>query len=123
MKYVFISAPYIGEHDRTIDSYLAIDENIANARKAMIILVNHGFGVFCPHTHSAHFEVITPLVKTSYWVELDLHFLRACNILLRLPGFSRGADDEVEEATTLDMPVYFDIIELIEKEGKNANHT
>lgn len=114
MKYVYIAGPYVGEHDHTMASYLGIDRNIARAREAMARLVKNGFGVFCPHTHSAHFEVITPSVTPRFWLNLDIHFLETgCDIFLRLPGYSKGADEEEEVAESMGLPIYYSVGALL----------
>jgi hypothetical protein len=75
------------------------------------------YGFFCPHLHSAHFEVIAPEVKPPFWYELDNHFLEACDALLMLPDWdqSKGAIAERELAINLGLPVFYDIQELVEK--------
>ena len=47
------------------------------------------------------------------WIAYDLPLLSRCDVLLRLPGESKGADMEVEEAKRLGIPVFHDIAELI----------
>lgn len=113
MKYIYIAGPYMGtaSHDHT--GYIDIERNVIQAKAAMIQLVQHGIGVFCPHTHSHGFELLTPDVPPAYWYEVDLHFLRACDAVLRLPGESKGADAEVELAHSLGKPVYYNIDDAI----------
>lgn len=103
---VYIAGPYTGR------DYIAVDENIANARRAMAQLVRLGYYVYCPHTHSAHFEVITPEVPIDFWYDFDLHWLQHCDALLRLSGPSRGADAEVALMRKLGRPV-FDTIDVL----------
>lgn len=112
--YVYIAGPYSGRDAHGHHGYMVIEQNILNARNAMKELVNLGYGVFCPHTHSAHFEVITPDASIDYWYDLDIYFLRFCHALLRLPGASSGADKEVELCQDLGIPVFYNIENLVE---------
>lgn len=62
---------------------------------------------FVPHLcHFAHYLV--PMGYES-WMAIDLRMLRRCDVLLRLPGHSPGADREVELAKTLGMPIYHSV--------------
>src|ERR1043166_1646391 len=114
--YVYIAGPYMGLATHDHHSYFIIDAHIREAQEAALFLAGLGFGLFCPHTHSAHNEVIAPEVPASYWYEIDMHFLEACTCVLRLPGASKGADAEVLRATELGMPVYYNVVDLINGE-------
>ena len=86
---VFISGPYMGEtHDYR--SFCQIDTHINEARKAAAWCAMHGIHFFCPHLHSAHFEVITPDVPAAFWYALDLRFLPLCDGMLLLKGWQRS---------------------------------
>ena len=111
-NYIYIAGPYSGRDAHGQHGYMVIEQNILNARAAMKELVNLGYGVFCPHTHSAHFEVITPDVGIDYWYEIDVHFLRLCHALLRLEGPSSGADKEIELCNELGIRVYYSISDV-----------
>ena len=69
--------------------------------------------------------VVTPLVPlltmlwhlvdphpVEFWYAYDLELLARCDVLLRLPGQSTGADIEVAEAQRLGTPVVFNVEEL-----------
>lgn len=113
LNYVYIAGPYSGRDAHGQQGFMVIEQNILNARNAMKELVTHGYGVFCPHTHSAHFEVITPDVGIDYWYELDLYFLRFCHALLRLPGLSSGADKEEKFALDIGIKVFYTLETLL----------
>lgn len=113
MRYVYIAGPYMGTASHDHNGHIEIERNVLQAKAAMIRLVRHGIGVFCPHTHSHGFELITPDVPPAFWYEVDMHFLRACDAVLRLPGESKGADAEVALARELGMPVFDDIDDAI----------
>lgn len=48
----------------------------------------------------------------EFWYAYDLEVLARCDIVLRLPGPSPGADNEVREAERLGLPVAYDIDQL-----------
>lgn len=104
--YIYIAAPYQGMDTHDYQSYFSIHTNIARAHEVSITLARLGFGFFCPHTHSAHNEVIAPDIPAAYWYELDLHFLDACDAVLVLPGESRGVQEELRYAERQGIPIY-----------------
>lgn len=110
--YVYVAGPYTGQHTHDHHSYFAIHQNIANAHEAGLQLARLGYGYFCPHTHSAHNEVIAPDIPFTYWYELDLHFLRACDAMLVLPGESRGVELEKQQCAAWGIPVFSSIEDL-----------
>lgn len=78
--------------------------NVRAAVLAGLQIQQAGHLAFVPHLcHFAHY-----LVPMGYeaWMAIDLRMLRRCDVLLRLPGHSPGADREVELAKTLGMPMY-----------------
>lgn len=78
--------------------------NVRAAVLAGLQIQQAGHLAFVPHLcHFAHY-----LVSMGYeaWMAIDLRMLRRCDVLLRLPGYSPGADREVELAKTLGMPMY-----------------
>jgi hypothetical protein len=87
-----------------------------NTHKAIVAanrLWDNGFIPYVPHlTHFWH--TVTPR-PYSDWLAYDLAFLPVCDVFLRLPGESSGADGEEAEAERLGMPIYHDIDELIAK--------
>jgi hypothetical protein len=103
MKYVYIAAPYTKDDPVT---------NVGNAIKAADILAEKGYIPFIPHlTMLWHFLCPHDL---QFWYDYDLAWLEKCDALLRLPGESAGADNEVSMAFALKMPVYLSIEDLLE---------
>jgi hypothetical protein len=99
---VFISGPYT--HGDQAD-------NVRNACLAALAVMKAGHAPFCPHLfHFLHF-----LEPHSYveWCALDLHWLTACHMVLRLPGESPGSDREVDAAKQLGLPVYYSLAECM----------
>lgn len=92
--YVYIAGPY---------SKGDVAQNVRTA----VIWAEHvkclGFQVFVPHLcHLWH--LISPH-SYLFWMDHDLAWLKKCDILLRMPGDSEGADREVAAAKALGIPV------------------
>jgi len=114
MKFVYIAGPYSAKSDDW-RSYFEIDANIRAAEEVAAELANAGVGFFCPHTHSAHFEVFARGTYAKFWYELDMRFLEACDAILMLPRWidSVGSKAEYEQAIKLRMPIFFSPAEAI----------
>lgn len=63
-----------------------------------------------PHL-SMLWHVVTPR-PIEFWYAYDLEVMAHCDVVLRLPGISTGADAEVAEAKRLGLPVVFSTDEL-----------
>ena len=95
--------------------YTATDP-VINTRHAVLAaeyLMEHDARVvpFVPHLSLA-WHLISPH-SVEWWYAYDLAWLRVCDIVLRLPGASTGADLEVAEAKKLGIPVFTDVAELL----------
>ena len=100
---VYVAGPY-SQGDVAINVRTAIEagEKIKNA----------GHFPFIPHlTHFWHL-----LFPGSYlqWITLDLEWIEVCEALVRLPGVSAGAENEVRRAWKLGIPVYFGVDKFLE---------
>jgi len=87
---------------------------IGGARRAIHLaayLDSKGFTCFVPHLY-VFADAISPRSYEEY-MRLDLDWLRRCDVLLRLPGISAGADLEVREANRLGIKVFTDMEALI----------
>jgi hypothetical protein len=60
----------------------------------------------------SHFLAIYRSRPYDDWMRMDLALLERCDVVLRLPGESSGADREVAAAQELGMPVVFGWEEL-----------
>ena len=102
MKKIFISGPY------------TIGDVAQNVKKAMDVaneLINNGFAPYCPHlTHFLHMNNFQPYSK---WLEIDLEYMVICDAVLRIPGESYGADNEIAIAQKMGIPVFYEIDELM----------
>jgi len=100
---VYIAGPYTNGD---------VGENVHNACIAWTILWRKGYVPYCPHwTHFQH--TLHPMDKNE-WLDFDDEWLPLCNVVLRLPGPSHGADAEIELAKEHNIPVVYSVEELLE---------
>lgn len=95
-KKVYIAGPYTkGDVAVNVRTALEVANRLADA----------GFVPYVPHmTHFWHLVLPRPY---KFWCDYDNEFLSCCDILLRIPGDSDGADREVKLAYKLGLRVYF----------------
>ena len=101
MKKVFISGPY---------SSGDVVQNVKLAMDTASFLIDIGVAPFCHHL--SYFIQVSRPQPYEKWMSIGLEFLDCCDVLLRLPGASSGADREVEYAMTNLIPVVHSIEEL-----------
>lgn len=98
---VYIASPYtIGNQEK----------NVGNQMKASSKLIDLGFAPFAP-LYSHYIHILDPK-NYDIWIMLDLEWLKVCDCVLRLPGESKGAALEVEEARRLGKPIFKSIDDL-----------
>jgi len=98
---VFISGPYTKD-DPCI--------NVRNVLDAAEKIIQKGHTPFVPHLNHL-WHLIYPH-EIDFWYRFDLKWLEVCDIILRLPGESIGADKEVEYAKLKGIKVIYEIDEL-----------
>jgi hypothetical protein len=98
---VYIASPYsIGDKE----------ENVRVQMECGLQLLDLGFTPYVPLvTH--YMELISPR-DYNVWLDNCLEWLVVCDIVLRLPGESIGADIEVAYAEQHKIPVVYSIEEL-----------
>lgn len=102
---VYIACPYTNG-----DVAVNVRESIIATDKLRAL----GFLPFNPQfTHFWH--LLVPHTY-EYWTKMDMEWLGVCDCILRLPGESSGADEEVKKMRELGKPVYYNIESLIAKE-------
>lgn len=94
-RLVYVAGPYT-HGDVALNVRLAILAGLQIKQAGHLAFVPHYF-------HFGHFLV--PMGYES-WMTIDLRMLARCDSLLRLPGYSPGADREVQAAKRLGMPIY-----------------
>jgi hypothetical protein len=103
-RYIYIAGPYSNE------------DTVLNVRNAVLVaeeLVKLELIPYIPHL-TMFWHLIAPH-EYEFWLNYDLNWLSKCDVLLRLPGESKGADAEVEYAQEHGIPVYYSLIEIKEE--------
>jgi nucleoside 2-deoxyribosyltransferase len=98
---VYLAGPYARP-----DPAANVNQTIIVARQVL----EAGFIPFVPHLYHL-WHLIEPRPEND-WLKLDIEWLLACDLLLRLPGKSTGADHEVKVALTHQIPVFYSLSEL-----------
>jgi hypothetical protein len=84
---------------------------------AGVALLDLGFTPYLPLLN--HFLDITHPRDYQTWLDLDLSWLEVCDVVLRLPGESVGADVEVRRAQQMGLPVFFGLEDLLRAYHRN----
>ena len=96
-------------------------QNVRAAIYAAEALVARGHSPYIPHL-SALWHLVAPH-PVEFWYAYDLEWLGLCDALLRLPGYSAGADAEVVAARAAGKPVYLALADVPELRAvKGAAH-
>jgi hypothetical protein len=99
---VYIASPYtVG------DTCVNVKRQLDTAH----ILIDKGFCPVVPLL--SHYLHIHRPRDYEDWMKLDFEWLSRCDVVLRLPGESSGADREVQRARELEIPVVTSIGELL----------
>lgn len=101
MVVIYIAGPYtIGD----------VAVNVKNQLDTADQLMDLGYCPIVPlFTHFQHLHKPRPYKD---WLKIDKIKVSLCDALLRLPGESKGADQEIEWAKEFMMPVFYSIEEL-----------
>ena len=100
---LYLAAPY---------SHPGPVENTHRAVKAWEKLTDAGYVVFVPHV-SLLLHLVNPRPE-QFWYDYGMNLLGRCDAVVRLSGYSKGADKECEWATEHNIPIY-SMNDLIEK--------
>ena len=99
---VYIASPYT-KGDVAVNVKAQLD--------AYDILMCAGYAPYAPLL--THFNHMAHPHPAEEWYEMDNEWIPSCDIMLRLPGDSTGADREVSLAIRNDMKVYHGITSLL----------
>lgn len=73
-------------------------------------LATKGYAPFAPLW--SHYQHIVHPLPYETWLALDLEWVKQCDVVLRIPGVSSGADREVAFAEERGIPVVYSAEEL-----------
>lgn len=90
------------------------NQNYAKAADAHEALMYLGFAPLNPMaTMTLPFAWKTE-APHSLWIDCDLPWVEAADAVLRLPGYSVGADAELEHAKRHGVPIFYEINDLVD---------
>ena len=113
MKRVYIAGPMTNGTGNSFSM-----TKIHDAIEAYFQLIEAGFAPHCPHL-TVFAEFMTPhRISYEQWLELDEAYIEDCDIVLRIPGPSKGADQECGYARSLGKPIYYSLDSLLRGEAK-----
>ena len=100
---VYIASPYTKGD---------IAVNVKNQLDCADELMDLGFVPYTPlYSHFQHMAHPRPYQD---WVDIDFIWVEVCDCLLRLPGESSGADNEIQLAEELGKPVFYNKTDLFQ---------
>lgn len=85
--------------------------NVHVAYHAAEDLARRGYVPFLPH--ASHFWHLFYPHEKGFWMKQDREWLVVCDAVLRLPGYSEGADEEVTLARAQGIQVFETVVDLI----------
>jgi nucleoside 2-deoxyribosyltransferase len=99
---VYIASPYtLGDVAINVKAQMDMADRLMSA----------GFVPFAPlYSHFQHMAHPRPYTD---WIKFDLEWIKVCDCLLKLPEESSGADEEVEYAKKIGIPVFYKINDLL----------
>jgi hypothetical protein len=99
--YIYIAGPY-AKPDPVVNTREAI--------KVAEVIIKLGHVPYIPHL-CLLWHFLEPH-SIEFWYNYDLEWLDKCDLLLRLPGESTGADKEEEYARVYKIPIVYNIINI-----------
>jgi len=99
--YVYIASPYtVGNKEKNVWKSIEVAEELIEIGYVPFLpLLSHYWHIGSPHDY-------------DYWMELDTDWLLKCDLVLRLPGESKGADQEVKRAIEERIAVVYSVDKL-----------
>lgn len=104
--FVYLAGPYTSRDGVNEEQNVGIAIDWAEKVRAL------GYTPIVPH-FSHYWEMRHPH-PYEFWMELDFELITRCDVLLRMPRPSSGADREIVEAGRLTVPVVHSIEELVQ---------
>jgi hypothetical protein len=103
---------YVAGPLSTGGTYEQVCDNIKKAIEMGEALLNAGYAPYIPHY--THYWNLIHTHSWEEWMDHDKAWVLASDALLRLPGPSKGADQEVEWATEAGIPVFTTVRSLMQ---------
>lgn len=98
---VYIASPYtVGDVAVNVKTQLDVANELADL----------GYFPFAPLLF--HFQHMAHPRPYEDWINQGVSWLLCCDALLRLPGESKGADNEEKIAKLLNIPIFYSVEEL-----------
>jgi hypothetical protein len=89
-------------------------ENTHDASQLTIRMIDDGYVTpICPHA-TLILQLVSPHSDVDYWYAYDNEVLAHCDAVFRMPGESKGANDECRFAGRLGKPVFYSLEALYE---------
>jgi len=88
--------------------------NINRAVEAAEAVYNHGHYPFIPHTMTGLWSVLHQKEKQQ-WLDFYKRWLKQCDCMIRLDGYSEGSDFEESVAKDNGIPVFYSIGQFIDQ--------
>lgn len=85
--------------------------NSHSAARVFFALRDHGIVPYVPHT-DLMLHLVQPM-PYRFWLDYCLDLVPRFDCVFRMPGFSKGADEEVALAESLGIPVFREYREVI----------
>jgi hypothetical protein len=99
--FVYIASPYTkGDQQQNVDNAIDASERIS------------AMGHIPYNPLLTHYWELRHHHPYRFWMDIDLAWLAKCDCILRLPGESHGADEEVEYAEKHAIVVLHDVTQL-----------
>ena len=99
---IYVAGPY-GHGDIAVNVKKAID--VGNE------LLDLGFNIYVPHL--SHFLHMMKPRESKKWLEIDKEWLLDCDAMVRIDGYSDGADKEEELARKFSIYVFKTVLECV----------
>lgn len=104
---VYISGPI------SSGGYDKLYGNLKNGITLWRELVRLKFAPYCPHMNDLGYIVTEPITWEEA-LEIDEEWVEASEVMLRMPGASRGADREEKYCIDHGIPIVYSVEELLE---------
>ncbi|MBF0553765.1 MAG: DUF4406 domain-containing protein [Nitrospirae bacterium] len=93
---VYIASPYSSNPEEGVEKQIDAFNSLMTLHTPIAPLLFHYVDKKYPH----HYEE---------WMEICFQYIKLCDVVLRLPGYSPGADREINFARSLGKEIVYDV--------------